>query len=71
MDPVTAFGLAAGVLQVVELSFKALSTCKEIYADGSLARNRETEELTRYLGGYDLAGDQSIDQWLNLMLYIS
>ena len=71
MDPVTAFGLAAGVLQVVDLSLKALSTCKEIYADGSLARNRETEELTKYLGGCSLAGHQSINGWLNLMLYIS
>ena len=71
MDPVTAFGLATGVLQVVDLSLKALSTCKEIYADGSLARNRETEELTKCLGVCYLAGDQTIDGWLNLMFCIS
>lgn len=50
MDPVTAFSLAAGVLQVVDLSIQALSTCKEIYKDGSLAQHRKTEELTKYLG---------------------
>ncbi|KAG7008695.1 hypothetical protein G7Y79_00004g012790 [Physcia stellaris] len=49
MDPVTAFGLAAGVLQVIGFSFEALSKCREIYKDGSLARNRATEELTEYL----------------------
>lgn len=50
MDPVTAFGLAAGALQVIGFSFEALSKCREIYKDGSLARNRATEELTEYLG---------------------
>ena len=50
MDPVTAFGLAAGVLQVVDLSFKALSKCREIYTEGSLAENRSPEEITKYLG---------------------
>ena len=50
MDPVTAFGLAAGVLQVVDLSFKVLSKCREIYTEGSLAENRSTEEITKYLG---------------------
>ncbi|KAL8827522.1 MAG: hypothetical protein Q9191_003134 [Dirinaria sp. TL-2023a] len=49
MDPVTAFSLAAGVLQVVDLSVQALSTCKEIYEDGSLAQHRKTEELINYL----------------------
>lgn len=50
MDPVTAFGLAAGVLQVLDISFKALSKCREIYKDGSLAQNRGTEEVTKCLG---------------------
>ena len=49
MDPVTAFGLAAGILQVVDISFKALSKCQEIYRDGSLAENRSTEEITKLL----------------------
>jgi len=50
MDPVTAFSLAAGVLQVLDLSFKALSKCKEIYKDGSLAQHRDAMTITKYLG---------------------
>ena len=49
MDPVTAFGLATGILQVVDISFKALSKCQEIYRDGSLAENRSTEEVATLL----------------------
>ena len=50
MDPVTAFGLAAGILQVIDMSTKALSVCQELYKDGSLAENRDTEAITRDLG---------------------
>jgi hypothetical protein len=50
MDPVTAFSLAAGVLQVIDLSFKALSKCKEMYKDGSLAQHRDAKTFTEYLG---------------------
>ena len=50
MDPVTAFSLAAGVLQVIDLGFKASSMCKEIYTDGSLAQHRDAAELTTFLG---------------------
>lgn len=50
MDPVTAFSLAAGVLQVIDLGFKASSMCKEIYTDGSLAQHRDAAGLTTFLG---------------------
>lgn len=49
MDPVTAFSFVAGILQVVDISFKALSTCREIYRDGSLSENRSTEETAQHL----------------------
>lgn len=49
MDPVTAFGLVASILQVIDVSFKAVSKCREIYKDGSLAENRSTAEITKYL----------------------
>lgn len=52
MDPVTAFSLAANVLQVIDISVKALKTCREVYKDGSLAENRDTEEITKALGIY-------------------
>ena len=50
MDPVTAFSLAAGVLQVIDLGLKASLMCKEIYTDGSLAQHRDAAELTTFLG---------------------
>lgn len=50
MDPATAFSIAAGVLQVVHLSFKAFATCRELYKDGSLAENESTKEVTQDLG---------------------
>ena len=49
MDPVTAFGLAAGILQVLDVGFKAISTCREIYKDGALAEHRETKAVTEKL----------------------
>lgn len=55
MDPVTAFSLAAGILQVVDISFKALKQCRELYKDGSLAEHRDTIEVTDALGWYTLS----------------
>lgn len=54
MDPVTAFSLAAGILQVVDVSFRALAQCRELCRDGSLAEHRETTEVTDALGWYIL-----------------
>ncbi|KAL8893373.1 MAG: hypothetical protein Q9192_005333 [Flavoplaca navasiana] len=48
-DPVSAFSLAAGVLQVVGISFKAISACREIYKNGSLAQNRDSQDVTQQL----------------------
>ena len=60
MDPITAFSLAAGVLQVIDLSFKTLSKCKEIYSHGSLAENRNTREVTSELGKLWRSSDASV-----------
>ncbi|KAL8874728.1 MAG: hypothetical protein Q9198_006824, partial [Flavoplaca austrocitrina] len=49
MDPVSAFSLAAGVLQVVDVSFRALSACREIHKDGSLTQHRDSQEITQQL----------------------
>ena len=46
-DPVSAFSLAAGVFQVLDLSFRALSTCYKIHKHGSLAQHDETREITQ------------------------
>ncbi|KAL8902357.1 MAG: hypothetical protein Q9207_004760 [Kuettlingeria erythrocarpa] len=50
MDPVTAFGLAAGILQVVSVSFQAIELCRSLYKEGSLAEYDETTEITAQLG---------------------
>ena len=49
MDPLTAFSLACGVIQVVDFSAKTLSKCKELYHQGSLSEYQELEDLTNHL----------------------
>lgn len=39
MDPVSAFSLACGVIQVVDFSLKISSKCRELYKEGSLSDN--------------------------------
>ena len=50
MDPATAFSLAAGVIQVIDCSFKVVKICRELVKDGSLAPHRNTEDLADTLG---------------------
>ena len=49
MDPLTAFSLACGVIQVVDFSMKLLSKSREIYKNGSLVENKEIESMAKYL----------------------
>lgn len=49
MDPLTAFSLACGVIQVVDFSAKIAVKCKEIYDDGALHEYRDLEDLTAHL----------------------
>ena len=51
MDPLTAFSLACGVIQVVDFSTKILGKCKEIYETGSLSQHRDVEDVTKHLTG--------------------
>lgn len=53
MDPLSAFSLAAGVIQVVDYGTRILSTTYEIYQSGSghTARNVELSTLSRELSG--------------------
>lgn len=46
MDPVTALGVAAAVVQFLDVGVKALETCREIRdeATSSTKRNKELEE---------------------------
>jgi hypothetical protein len=45
MEAAAAFGLAANILQVVELAYKLLSTGHEIYQAGTTVQNSELEVL--------------------------
>ena len=51
MDPLTAFSLACGVIQVVDFSTKLVSRCREIYKNGLSSENSELEDLAVYLKG--------------------
>ncbi|KAL8752006.1 MAG: hypothetical protein Q9184_005877 [Pyrenodesmia sp. 2 TL-2023] len=48
-DPVSTFSLVAGTVQVVDVSFRALSACREIHKNGSLAKHRDSQKITRCL----------------------
>ncbi|KAL9036233.1 MAG: hypothetical protein Q9180_004417, partial [Flavoplaca navasiana] len=45
MESLAAFSLVAGILQVLDISFRAVKECREIYKDGSAASNRDTEMM--------------------------
>ena len=55
MDPVTAFSLTCGVIQVVEFSTKVVVKCRQIYNDGARSENKEIESMAEHLT--DLATD--------------
>ena len=49
MDPLTAFSLACGVIQVVDFSTKAVTLCAQLYRDGTLAQYKDLEETAKQL----------------------
>lgn len=49
MDPLTAFSLACGVIQVVDFSMELLSKSREIYKMGSLDEYNEIESMANHL----------------------
>ena len=49
MDPLTAFSLVCGVIQVVDFGTKTLIKCKEIYKGGSSSEYQKLEDLTKNL----------------------
>ena len=49
MDPLTAFSLACGVIQVVDFSTKIVVKCRQIYKDGASSEYNEIESMTRSL----------------------
>ena len=49
MDPLTAFSLTCGVIQVVDFSTKVAVKCRQIYKDGATSENKKTESMARHL----------------------
>ena len=49
MDPLTAFSLACGVIQVVGFSMEIISKSRKIYKNGSLGENTEIESMANHL----------------------
>ena len=49
MDPITAFSLTCGVIQVVDFSTKILSKSQQIYKYGATTENQEIESMTSHL----------------------
>ena len=58
MDPLTAFSLTCGVIQVVDFSAKIVGKCRELYKDGASSENKEIESMARHLT--DLATDLTV-----------
>lgn len=51
MDPASAFSLACGVVQLVDIACKVGMGAKDLYQNGSIARNQEVEEQVSKLRG--------------------
>lgn len=49
MDPVSAFSLACGVIQIVDFSIKTVSSCRRLYKEGSLSENGAIEGWAEHL----------------------
>lgn len=49
MEPLAAFSLACGVIQIVDFSIKALTMCKEIYEHGVLSEYEDVEAISNHL----------------------
>ena len=66
MDPLSAFSLACGIIQVVDFSIKAGAKLHELYSDGAISENREVQEMASHLNslcqGLQLLNQQSQDE---------
>lgn len=51
MDPLTAFSLTCGVIQVVDFSTQIVVRCRQIYKDGATSQNKEIESMAEHLTG--------------------
>lgn len=49
MDPLSAFTLVCGIIQVVDFSAKLISTAQEVYEQGSTKAIKELAEQTSHM----------------------
>ena len=49
MDPVTAFSLVCGVIQVIDFGTKVLVKCRRLHKEGSLEGHKDIEDITEHL----------------------
>lgn len=70
MDPLSAFSLTCGIIQVIDFSTKAAKRCHELYRDGASSDNKEIEDMARNLTGLctelDLTDGGGVDNLLDL-----
>lgn len=60
MDPLTAFSVACGAIQVVDFGLNVASKGREIYRDGALHQNQDIEHATRNLNEASISLDESL-----------
>lgn len=49
VDPITAVGLACNVIQLLELGYKGVNCCWEIYKDGKDLRTSTLQDISQHL----------------------
>ena len=51
MDPLTAFSLTCGVIQVIDISTKIVVRCRQIYKDGATSEHKQIKSMAEHLTG--------------------
>ena len=49
MNPLSAFSLACGIIEVVDVSIKVAKKCRELYRHGFLSEDKEIEEMANHI----------------------
>ena len=60
MDPITGIGLAASVIQLLTFSVQAVTTCREVYEQGSVKEYRDLDYTTGHLASLTRSLQQSL-----------
>ena len=70
MDPITAFSLVCGIIQLVDFSSEVMKKCRELYKDGASSENKDLEEMATHLTSLctnlDLTTQEDMEELLDL-----